>query len=93
MYAGKLVFSQVMDHLPWHTFQRGHIPAFIHISDGKLHDVNVLELLLPEAAAFYREKALRDRYRADRDTMWRGRDFNRIVHLGSGLLHQTAATP
>ena len=21
MYAGKLVFSQVMDHLPWHTFQ------------------------------------------------------------------------
>ena len=22
MYAGKLVFSQVMDHLPWHTFQR-----------------------------------------------------------------------
>ena len=22
MYAGKLVFSQVMDHLRWHTFQR-----------------------------------------------------------------------
>ncbi len=30
-----------------------HIPAFIHISDGKLHDVNVLNLLLPEPAAFY----------------------------------------
>ena len=26
---------------------------FIHISDGKLHDVNVLDELLPEAAAFY----------------------------------------
>ena len=22
MYGGKLVFSQIMDHLPWHTFQR-----------------------------------------------------------------------
>ena len=32
---------------------RGSIPAFIHISDGKLHDVNVLDLLLPEPGAFY----------------------------------------
>lgn len=32
---------------------RGYIPAFIHISDGKLHDVNVLDLLLPEPGAFY----------------------------------------
>jgi transposase len=32
---------------------RGNIPSFIHISDGKLHDVNVLDLLLPEAGAFY----------------------------------------
>lgn len=32
---------------------RGAIPSFIHISDGKLHDVNVLDLLLPEAGAFY----------------------------------------
>lgn len=32
---------------------RGAIPSFIHISDGKLHDVNVLDELLPEAAAFY----------------------------------------
>lgn len=31
---------------------RGAIPSFIHISDGKLHDVNVLDLLLPEAGAF-----------------------------------------
>jgi hypothetical protein len=32
---------------------RGSIPAFMHISDGKLHDVNVLDLLIPEAGAFY----------------------------------------
>jgi Transposase DDE domain/Domain of unknown function (DUF4372) len=32
---------------------RGNIPTFIHISDGKLHDVNVLDELLPEPGAFY----------------------------------------
>ena len=32
---------------------RGNIPSFIHISDGKLHDVNVLDELLPEPGAIY----------------------------------------
>ncbi len=32
---------------------RGAIPAFIHISDGKLHDVNVLDMLKFEPGAFY----------------------------------------
>jgi len=32
---------------------RGNIPTFIHISDGKLHDVNILDILLPEPGAFY----------------------------------------
>jgi len=32
---------------------RGNVPTFIHISDGKLHDVNVLDLLIPEPGAFY----------------------------------------
>ena len=32
---------------------RGCIPTFIHISDGKMHDVNVLDILLPEPGAFY----------------------------------------
>ena len=32
---------------------RGAIPSFIHISDGKLHEVNVLDMLLPEPGAFY----------------------------------------
>jgi hypothetical protein len=32
---------------------RGNIPTFLHISDGKLHDVNVLDLLVPEPGAYY----------------------------------------
>jgi len=32
---------------------RGNIPTFIHISDGKLHEVNVLDILPLEAGAFY----------------------------------------
>ncbi len=32
---------------------RGSIPAFIHVSDGKMHDVNVLDILPIEAGAFY----------------------------------------
>ena len=31
----------------------GAIPAFMHISDGKLHDVNVLDIVLVEAGSFY----------------------------------------
>jgi len=32
---------------------RGNIPTFIRISGGKLHDVNVLDILIPEPGAFY----------------------------------------
>ena len=32
---------------------RGNIPSFIHITDGKWHDVNILDHLLPEPGAFY----------------------------------------
>ena len=32
---------------------RGNIPTFIHISDGKMHEVNVLDILVPEAGSFY----------------------------------------
>lgn len=32
---------------------RGAIPSFIHISDGKLHDVNALDVLIPEPNAIY----------------------------------------
>jgi hypothetical protein len=30
-----------------------NIPTFIHISDGKMHEVNILDHLLPEPGAFY----------------------------------------
>src|SRR3984893_4284690 len=32
---------------------RGNIPTFIHITNGKVHDVNVLDQIMPEAGAFY----------------------------------------
>jgi hypothetical protein len=52
---------------PWARFRRskaavkmhtlldlhGNIPAFIHVTDGKVHDVNVLDHIVPEAGAFY----------------------------------------
>jgi len=46
---------------------RGGIPSFIHVSDGKLHDVNVLDLLIPEAGAFY----LMDRAYLDLQSLYR----------------------
>jgi hypothetical protein len=52
---------------PWARFQstkgavkmhtlldlRGSIPTFIEVSDGKRHDVNILDEILPEAGSFY----------------------------------------
>jgi hypothetical protein len=52
---------------PWARFRRhkaaiklhtvldlhGNIPTFIGITDGKVHDVNMLDEILPEAGAFY----------------------------------------
>jgi len=32
---------------------RGSIPSFIAITDGKVHDVNILDLLIPEAGSIY----------------------------------------
>jgi len=32
---------------------RGSIPTFIHITDGKVHDVNALDVLTPEPGAYY----------------------------------------
>src|SRR5213594_2895241 len=48
-------FRQTKAAIKLHTLLdlRGAIPTFIHISDGKLHDVNVLDILTPEAGAFY----------------------------------------
>ena len=32
---------------------RGNIPDFMHVSDGKMHDVNLLDMFLPEAGSIY----------------------------------------
>ncbi len=32
---------------------RGNIPTFIDITEGKVHDVNVLDILVPEPGSFY----------------------------------------
>jgi hypothetical protein len=32
---------------------RGNIPSFIEITKGTLHDVNILDILVPEAGSFY----------------------------------------
>lgn len=32
---------------------QGAIPTFIHITTGKIHDVNILDVLFPEAGAYY----------------------------------------
>jgi len=48
-------FRQTKAAIKLHTLLdlRGNIPTFIYISDGKLHDVNVLDELIPEPGSFY----------------------------------------
>lgn len=68
---------------PWTRFQptkaavklhtlldlRGNIPCFVHVSPGKMHDVNVLDRLLIEPAAFYvMDRAYIDYHRLRRFT-------------------------
>jgi hypothetical protein len=51
---------------------RGNIPTFISITDGKVHDVNILDELIPEAGSIY--------------VMDRGYlDFNRLYRLHQNL--------
>ena len=48
-------FRQAKAAVKMHTLLdlRGNIPTFIHITDGKMHEVNVLDILIPEAGSFY----------------------------------------
>jgi len=48
-------FRQTKGAIKLHTLLdlRGNIPTFIHISDGKLHEVNTLDILPLESGAFY----------------------------------------
>jgi hypothetical protein len=49
------VFRSTKAAIKLHTLLdlRGNIPTFIHITDGKVHEVNILDHLLPEPGAFY----------------------------------------
>jgi len=51
---------------------RGNIPTFIYISDGKLHDVNILDELIPEPGSFYiMDRGYLDFERLHRLTLYR----------------------
>ena len=49
------VFRSAKAAIKLHTLLdlRGNIPTFVHISDGKVHEVNIIDQLLPEPGAFY----------------------------------------
>lgn len=53
---------------------RGSIPTFIDITDGKVHDVNILDLLILEPGAFY----IMDRTYLD---------FERLFHMHQCLYY------
>jgi hypothetical protein len=63
------VFRTAKAAIQLHTLLdlRGNIPTFIHISDGKVHEVNILDQLLPEPGAFY----IRDRGFLDFERLYR----------------------
>ena len=48
-------FRQQKGAIKLHTLLdlRGNIPSFIKITDGKVHDVNILDELFPESGSFY----------------------------------------
>jgi hypothetical protein len=48
-------FRTTKSAIKLHTLMnlRGSIPEFIHITDGKMHDVKILDLLIPQPGAFY----------------------------------------
>jgi hypothetical protein len=48
-------FRKTKSAIKLHTLMnlRGNIPEFIHITDGTVHDVNILDLLIPTPGAFY----------------------------------------
>jgi IS4 transposase len=61
---------------------RGSIPTFIHITDGKVHDVNALDVLTPEPGAYY----IMDRGYQDLER------FHRLHSAGSFFVTRPKAT-
>ena len=73
-------YSQKQAGIRVHTLLdlRGNIPSFVEITDAKIHDVEILDLLIPEPGSFY--------------IMDRGYlDFQRLYVLNQAfqILHQT----
>ena len=62
---------------------QGAIPVFVHISDGKFHDVNVLDLPVPEPGAIYvMDRAYEDFLR-----------FHRLRRSGSAGVRRRGPAP
>ncbi len=53
IFVGAISADQGGDQTAHAARSARNIPAFIHISDGKMHEVNILDQLLPEPGAFY----------------------------------------
>jgi len=67
LISAKVSIDLCLSVFPWARFRkskgavklhtlldlRGNIPSFISITDGKVHDVNILDELIPEAGAIY----------------------------------------
>ena len=49
------IFRKSKGAIKLHTLLdlRGNIPTFVRITDGKFHDVNILDILIPEAGSIY----------------------------------------
>src|SRR5215831_5421944 len=60
------VFRSAKAAIKLHTLLdlRGNIPTFIHISDGKVHEVNILDQLLPEPGRLLHHGSWLPRFRA-----------------------------
>jgi hypothetical protein len=48
-------FRSIKSAVKMHTLLdlRGNLPSFIHISDGKLHDLHALDMLIPEPGGIF----------------------------------------
>jgi hypothetical protein len=66
---------------------RGNIPVFIHISDGKMHEVNILDQLAPQPGAFY----IVDRGFLDFERLFRSRSRQFLCYKGKGQPEGAAA--
>ncbi len=63
------VFRKTKSAIKLHTLLdlRGNIPTFLKITDGKYHDVNVLDALIPEPGSYY----IMDRAYVDFERLYR----------------------